>query len=356
MQLSDVIAAINSSAPATEAETRKRNRSSVSSLQSVAPLSKILHWDGAPQRTRVMSTRSNRPESVAEGEEPASIVAGDDVFEPGEESAVFSPEAPHSTAPITPASLANTPAADTISAHPVHAGTSTPATRTLPQRAARPTFFYDPSIAESSQAPGSAPSDAPNSDAEPPRRPDAEPPRRPVAEPPRRPNPPHVLPSAAFNASNIRTHVSRHYGNQQNNPASGRRHATSGGPEMFIDSVSLIEFSGFSSRPRNVAYTPVNQRLWIRRCTRPSELILKNTNVSQGLIQSLRDIVAQCPTINHRLEGPQPDMEILRQSLEEFHSDQLCKLPVDLEALFQGLNLLDGGNNDKFWSFLFLIY
>ncbi|CBY07095.1 unnamed protein product [Oikopleura dioica] len=340
LKLSDVIAALNQPSPAS-GDTRKRVRSDTSSVHSVAPLSKALHWDGAPQRTRVMSTRSNRPESVAEEvEEPDSVLSGDDVFEPvcvaddvgmSPMPAVNSSDHPADVRGMRSAAVSG--ADPPLNANPSRS--SPAATRVQPPRAARPAFFYDPSLIGSIRAPavpGSASSNSshPSSNGEP---------RGPPAP---RPGPDPVIPSAAFNASNVRVHQSRHYGNQQNNPASGRRHATSGGPEMFNDSVSIVGFSGYPSRPRNVAYTPVNQRLWIRRCTRPSELVLKTTNISQGLIQSLRDVVARCPKLPTRQEGPQPDMAVLRQMLQDFHRDQLSVLPEGLVALFNGLDLLDG--------------
>jgi hypothetical protein len=337
LRLSEVIQLLNGLS--SSSESRKRARSSTSSVGSIAQASKVLSWAGGPARNRVLSSRRTSIASVFEtvpeqraDEEAATAIEDNDVF--------FNEENPAGPQAMTPSDAANDAGDDVnMVAAESPAAADGPVSSRLPPRAARPRVFFAPS--ESSEGSNNGDRRRPGR----PNRPGG--PGRPGRPGPAGPGAPFPLPpmppSASFNASNIRTHFSRHYGNQANDPSRGRRHPVSGGAEMFDDAQSLIRFSGFPSHPRNVAHTPVSHRLWISRDVRPSELCLKTTIISQSLIQNLRGIVADTPRGRTHLEGEQPDMELLRLSLTEFHERQYSTVDFPVEQLFAQTNFADPG-------------
>ncbi|CBY23935.1 unnamed protein product [Oikopleura dioica] len=320
LQLSEVVDAINQvdADSAGSVSSRKRHRSSASSMSDYQHARKALNWAGCPTRSRVLSNRSTRSKlpSVAETvgvefDEPDSLVQADDVFESaGSEyqPSVIPPY--HRTAPMQLRSRsynlpAETEGSEGASARPVPEDTAAPA------------------------VPDAVPADVPSGGSSSSGSSNPGPRDRMV--------PPHFNSAAAFNASNLRTHQARHYGNQHGDLSSGRRHAVSGGLEMMNDSVSVIGYSGFSTRPQKISYTPVGSRLWVQRHTRPCELTLKTTMVPQGLIHSMRDIVEKCPKVQTPREGAQPEIAVLKTLLETFHRQQFSSLPQVLQNLFDEL-------------------
>ena len=246
---------------------RKRHRSSASSIAEIQQAQKVLNWGGCPARSRVQSNRSTRSKlpSVAESQIPfseaASMVAEDDVFE----TASVSEYVPS----ITPLVQRCAPMQLRSRVIGVVGSSDNEA----------PAAAQNVGVEGQDPVPADVPADVPSSGS-----------GSYVGAGEQGPaDPPLGHQAAVFNASNLRTNYGRHNINQNAEPSSGRRHPVSGGLEMLADGVSVVNYSGFTTRPQKITYTPVGSRLWIQRRTRPCELTLKQTVVSQGLIHSLRD-------------------------------------------------------------------
>ena len=73
-------------------------------------------------------------------------------------------------------------------------------------------------------------------------------------------------------------------------------------------------------------------------------MILKCTSVSQGTIQSMRDIVAKCPPAPRvGRESRQPKLDELKRRLKQFHVAQTSDVPEALVNVFGRLNHQNGG-------------